>query len=618
MDGNPLPYGVDAALRGLAEAVRDTGYHFVTVTPATHARVNARPGNDRARNLRDVFGWSRPFVPEALPPGILDLMHRAGVVDEAGGGLLRSLVRISSLDGEVMLHSAYPTGAAGAVFFGPDTYRFAQAIGAEMAARTAPVRRAVDVGAGAGPGGIVVAKAHPGAEVWLGDINEDALRLARVNAAVAHATNARAVHSDLLDGVGGEFDLIVSNPPYLLDPARRAYRHGGGALGEGLAVAILDAALGRLARAGTLVLYTGVAIVGGATRSWKPRSGVWSAAASTGAPARWTPTCSGRNWKAAPTTPPTASRPWCSRRRGREDRAMPDGTTDAGLGDDAAHAQQVRLCELNRRRFTPALPDEVPDDDLDAFLDMQREEIGFIEAARARVAARSAEAPVDADGFVAWFEELDRSGPGQGDPLHPWLAETATMEQMRWFLTQEVAGEAGFEDLAAITQVRLPTRPKLEIARNYWDEMGRGNPKGMHGPMLDMLSHSLQLTPTIETTVWESLALANTMAGLAAHRRYAYHSVGALGVIEQTAPGRTGLVAKGLRRLGVRGKDRHYFDLHSVLDVKHSAAWNAEAIRPLVEADARFARAMAEGALMRLECGAACFGRYRREFGLAG
>lgn len=267
MDGPPpseVPaLDLDAALRALAEALRDAGHRFTTITPATHARVNARPGNERARDLRDVFGWSRPFAPDALPSAILDLMRRAGVVADAGDGLLRSLVRLSALDGEVFLHSAFPTTGAGAVFFGPDTYRFAAAIAAELAVRTAPIRRAVDIGTGAGPGGILVAKAHPAAEVLLGDINADALRLARVNAAVAGAANARAVHSDLLSGVQGDFDLIVSNPPYLLDPAQRAYRHGGGALGEGLSLRILHAALDRLAPDGTLVLYTGVAIVDG-------------------------------------------------------------------------------------------------------------------------------------------------------------------------------------------------------------------------------------------------------------------------------------------------------------------------------------------------------------------
>jgi hypothetical protein len=187
------------------------------------------------------------------------------------------------------------------------------------------------------------------------------------------------------------------------------------------------------------------------------------------------------------------------------------------------------------------------------------------------------------------------------------------MEQMRWFLTQEVAGEAGFDDLAALTQIKLPQQAKLEIARNYWDEMGRGNPKGMHGPMLEVIADRLHLQPMLDTTVPESLALANTMAGLACNRRYAYHSVGALGVIEQTAPSRAILVAQGLKRLGVPAEDRHYFDLHAVLDVKHSEAWNAEAIHPLVAGNPAVAFAIAEGALMRLEAGAACFERYRNE-----
>ena len=106
------------------------------------------------------------------------------------------------------------------------------------------------------------------------------------------------------------------------------------------------------------------------------------------------------------------------------------------------------------------------------------------------------------------------------------------------------------------------------------------------------------------------------MAGLACHRHLAFQCIGALGVIELTAPGRAAMVAAGLKRLGVQPDDRHYFDLHAVLDVRHSAAWNAEVIVPLIEEDPRRAPAIAEGALMRLECGAACFRSYRDHLGL--
>lgn len=273
---------------------------------------------------------------------------------------------------------------------------------------------------------------------------------------------------------------------------------------------------------------------------------------------------------------------------------------------------QQSLAHWNRERLGPRFP---PDDWQAALARnraMEETEIAFLETLRAEVAAEAAEIPTDPDGFVAWFEGLKEVGPGQGDPLFPWLAEHATADQLRWFFEQEAAGEAGFDDLVALTQVKLPPRAKLELARNYWDEMGRGNARGMHGPMLDELVKVLAVDPLIETTVWESLALANAMTAMATNRHYAWHSVGALGVIELTAPGRSALVAKGLRRIGLSDRQRRYFDVHAVLDVKHSADWNAEAIVPLVSEDPRRATAMAEGALIRLACGKRCFQRYRQ------
>jgi hypothetical protein len=72
----------------------------------------------------------------------------------------------------------------------------------------------------------------------------------------------------------------------------------------------------------------------------------------------------------------------------------------------------------------------------------------------------------------------------------------------------------------------------------------------MHGPMLGRMVETLGLEPAIEDTVWESLALANTLTAFATTRRYAWHSVGALGVVELTAPTRVAKVGEGLKRLG--------------------------------------------------------------------
>lgn len=255
----------NVALIQLGHVLKECGYRFITVTPATHARINNRPGNEWARNLEDVFGWSRPFESSLLSNEIFTLMRTAEVIAPHLNHW-RSLVRVSTLGNELFFHSAYPTAEADAVFFGPDTYRFIAAIERQIALTSMCIRRAVDIGCGAGPGAITVASNFPEAQVLALDINDCALRLAAINAALAGVINVHPCHSNLLSQTEGMFDFIVANPPYLTDSAQRAYRDGGGILGSGLSLEIIDSALQRLSPEGTLLLYTGVAILNGVDR----------------------------------------------------------------------------------------------------------------------------------------------------------------------------------------------------------------------------------------------------------------------------------------------------------------------------------------------------------------
>jgi hypothetical protein len=295
-----------------------------------------------------------------------------------------------------------------------------------------------------------------------------------------------------------------------------------------------------------------------------------------------------------------------------------DTAKHAAPGTDPQERLHRRLAAFNRDRLNASLPDEAAPDAVAAEAEQRTLERRLVDGARAEIAARAATAPRDPDGFVAWFEDLKESGPGQNDPLFPWLADSASLAEMRWFLQQEVAGEAGFDDLLALTQLKMPLRAKLEMARNYWDEMGRGNAKGVHGSMLVTLAEAFEIDHGQDEVVWQALALGNMMLALASNRCYAYHAIGALGVIELTAPSRAVFVARGLKRLGIPAGQRHYFDLHAVLDVSHSAAWNQEVLKPLIAEMPRAATAIAEGALLRLRCGELCFKRYRRRLRIDG
>jgi methylase of polypeptide subunit release factors len=252
-------------LSALISFLQGENYRFTTPTPATHSRNNRRPGKERARNLTDAFGWSRPFARSLLPGPLFDLLRDTGVIFESAKGW-KSSVRASTLEGDLFLHSAFPTVAADAIFFGPDTYRFARAIKHQLLTEPRRLRRALDLGCGSGAGGVVVARHASCDELVLTDINAAALQMARINVDAARLQNVTITYSDLFARIDGDFDLIVANPPYLNDPLQRTYRHGGGELGSELSIRIAQAAKGRLSPGGTLLLYTGSPIVDGVDR----------------------------------------------------------------------------------------------------------------------------------------------------------------------------------------------------------------------------------------------------------------------------------------------------------------------------------------------------------------
>lgn len=182
----------------------------------------------------------------------------------------------------------------------------------------------------------------------------------------------------------------------------------------------------------------------------------------------------------------------------------------------------------------------------------RRRENEFLEALREDVSLLLPSPDLAPDAFMAWFKSLAKRGPGQPHRLLDWLANSATLEDMQWFLRQEAAGEAG---LAA---------------------------------------------------GWPSLALANTMLGLTSSRRYTYQWIGALGVVELVARKRAKRLSRGMRRLGLKGRARAI----AAAPAAHPAPITLEVIRPLIVADHGCARLIAEGALMRLLCVKHCLDGY--------
>jgi release factor glutamine methyltransferase len=125
--------------------------------------------------------------------------------------------------------------------------------------------RILDVGTGSGAIALALADEVAAARVVAVDLSEDALTLARENRARADVDGrVELSRGDLLTGVIGPFDLVVSNPPYVptaeydsLQPEIRLYEPYGAVVGDGVWEQIAREARRALASGGWLVLECG-------------------------------------------------------------------------------------------------------------------------------------------------------------------------------------------------------------------------------------------------------------------------------------------------------------------------------------------------------------------------
>jgi len=125
--------------------------------------------------------------------------------------------------------------------------------------------RILDVGTGSGAIALSLADEVPHARVVAVDLSEDALALARENLARADVDGRVELRrGDLLTGIVGPFDLVVSNPPYVpaaeydsLQPEIRLYEPYGAVVGDRVWEQIAREARGVLAPGGWLVLECG-------------------------------------------------------------------------------------------------------------------------------------------------------------------------------------------------------------------------------------------------------------------------------------------------------------------------------------------------------------------------
>jgi hypothetical protein len=184
-------------------------------------------------------------------------------------------------------------------------------------------------------------------------------------------------------------------------------------------------------------------------------------------------------------------------------------------------------------------------------------------------------------------------------PVYEWLADEASLGDVVEFLSIEGGPDGGFDDLVAACQIGLDGAPKVELAQNYWDEMGNGSLADVHTELHRRLSHALGLrvVPRPEQPV-EALRRSALGSLLATNRWLQPEMVGALGLIELQAGPRCRKVLAALRRIDAPPGAFEFYEEHAVADPRHGKDWLDNVIAPLAE-DSDWSERMVRGARWR-------------------
>ncbi|WP_107066454.1 iron-containing redox enzyme family protein [Kitasatospora sp. NRRL B-11411] len=211
--------------------------------------------------------------------------------------------------------------------------------------------------------------------------------------------------------------------------------------------------------------------------------------------------------------------------------------------------------------------------------------------------------PVTGVEYVRWLKTMVSEHPAGWHPLyHEFLPEHGGREELRLLLAQETNLDPRFDDILAVMQIGRHGGEKMEIAANYWDEMGNGDPARVHTLLFARALAAIGVDREYITRTFlpEAGVSGNLSACLALSRRHYYKAVGYFGVTEYLAPRRFRCVVDSWRRAGLDEVGIVYHDLHIGVDAGHAAGWFKNVVGPLVEADPQVGREIALGAAMRL------------------
>ncbi|MFV3288681.1 iron-containing redox enzyme family protein [Pseudomonas sp. NY11955] len=212
--------------------------------------------------------------------------------------------------------------------------------------------------------------------------------------------------------------------------------------------------------------------------------------------------------------------------------------------------------------------------------------------------------PKNKEEFIKWYVGMERKMNIDIRFFIVFLRSEARLEQIAYYICMEELVDGSFDDLMAIVQLGMPIEPKMVAGENYWDEMGNGEFSSVHTKMFKESSAYMRcvldkMGVTTNRPTLECLMNGNMLLMLALRREFNVRLIGAMGLVEGSAPVRFRATTEGLNRLRQPERVIAYHKAHITIDARHSRAWLEIVLDYYASCGAGVVKELALGVVMR-------------------
>ncbi len=243
-------------------------------------------------------------------------------------------------------------------------------------------------------------------------------------------------------------------------------------------------------------------------------------------------------------------------------------------------------------------------------LELHRADVAAIESAwlsREMGLIDPAALPQRAEDFEPWYRMRFRDQVAAAESLFEDLTHHASLEELSVYVLYEEQVDGRFDDVIAMAQMGLKGAAKVALAANYWDEMGEGDATKMHTRLfcesVEYFRKAISDTcfgHLVQPTT-EALANGNLLLMLSLRRNHCVKLMGALTLLEHSAPRRFARVVQGMRRLGVPEDVIYYHEMHVKIDAKHGDDLLNQVVLPMLRERPDLTAEVAAGVQLRLQ-----------------